>query len=180
MIQQIVALTSILNDIESVSVTLHKNIVQGIRLTKLSMNSFRALLLLDLSVYDVTASNHPDRSLSNTMYYMYETLSSCVYTTALARRKGRVLTASRINLIAGVAERECHEMFGLFYEKHLDLRKLLLDYGSTINPLLKEFPLPGYVQIAYSQRKGIIFISITLSQILREFIYIQPWVVQEE
>jgi NADH:ubiquinone oxidoreductase subunit C len=176
MIQQIVSLTSVINKLTSISVTLKDNAVQGIRIANLNMNSFALLNALGFSVYDVTASNHPDRNLSNTMYYMYETLTSSIYMTHLAIRKGTVFTASRINAIASVAERECHEMFGLFYESHPDLRKLLLDYGSIINPLLKEFPLPGYMQIAYSQWKGIIFIPIALSQALRDFKYIQPWV----
>lgn len=71
-------------------------------------------------------------------------------------------------------ERECFEMLE-FSWRTPGLRKLLLDYGFIGNPLLKQFPLPGFTQISYTSHKGLVFKDIELSQVLRNFNYIFPW-----
>jgi len=45
------------------------------------------------------------------------------------------------------AEREIYEFFGLLFVLNKDLRHLLLDYGFIGFPLLKDFPLSGYVEV---------------------------------
>ena len=40
-------------------------------------------------------------------------------------------------------------MFGIFFENHIDLRRILTDYGFKGFPLRKDFPLIGYKQIRY-------------------------------
>jgi NADH-quinone oxidoreductase subunit C len=42
-------------------------------------------------------------------------------------------------------ERECWDMFGVFFENHPDLRRILSDYGFNGYPLRKDFPLTGYL-----------------------------------
>lgn len=42
------------------------------------------------------------------------------------------------------AEREVWDMFGIFFFKHSDLRRILTDYGFIGHPLQKDFPLTGY------------------------------------
>jgi NADH-quinone oxidoreductase subunit C len=44
-------------------------------------------------------------------------------------------------------ERECFDMFGIIFENHKDLRRILTDYGFSGFPLRKDFPLTGYTQI---------------------------------
>eukprot|EP01025_Chloroclados_australasicus_P005584 TRINITY_DN1171_c1_g1_i2.p1 TRINITY_DN1171_c1_g1~~TRINITY_DN1171_c1_g1_i2.p1 ORF type:complete len:366 (+),score=38.43 TRINITY_DN1171_c1_g1_i2:175-1272(+) len=65
-------------------------------------------------------------------------------------------------------ERECWDMFGVFFSNHPDLRRLLTDYGFTHHPLRKDFPVQGYTEIYYSElRKGITTRSIQLAQTQR-------------
>lgn len=41
-------------------------------------------------------------------------------------------------------EREIYDMFGIIFQNHPDLRRILTDYGFSYNPLLKDFPLSGF------------------------------------
>jgi NADH:ubiquinone oxidoreductase subunit C len=61
-------------------------------------------------------------------------------------------------------------MFGIFFINHNDLRRLLTDYGFNGNPLRKEFPLSGYVELRYDYvYKYIIVEPLELSQEFRQF-----------
>jgi len=175
MIQQAISLSSILKKAQSISVTIRKQPIIAIRLNKIESNLFIIFKLLRYTLIDLTASNHPERYFCNTIYYIYEGLMSHIYLSVLTLNHGRINTASITNFSALVAERECSEMFGIIFQNHPDLRKLLLDYGAIGTPLLKQFPLTGYTQIAYTVKKGLLFQEISLPQILRIFSYDQPW-----
>ena len=51
---------------------------------------------------------------------------------------------------AGWIERETSEMFGINYSFKKDLRKLLLDYSTLENPLLKLYPSEGFFDVFYN------------------------------
>ena len=51
-------------------------------------------------------------------------------------------------------ERETFDMFGIVFEGHPDLRRLLTDYGFTGHPFRKDFPLIGNVAVRYDEEKG--------------------------
>jgi len=175
MIQQAISLFSILKKSQSISVTIRNTPMIAVRLNKIEPNMFLIFKYLNYTLIDITASNHPERHFCNTVYYIYEGLQSSLYVSVLTTDHGTIHTASLVNFSALVAERECSEMFGIFFENHPDLRKLLLDYGAIGAPLLKQFPLPGYTQISYTVKKGLVFTQIELPQILRIFQYERPW-----
>lgn len=73
-------------------------------------------------------------------------------------------------------EREAWDMFGIFFDNHPDLRKILTDYGFEGFPLRKDFPLSGYFEVRYDDgRKQVIYDNLELTQTLRHFNFINPW-----
>ena len=50
-------------------------------------------------------------------------------------------------------EREAWDFFGVFFSKHLDLRRILTDYGFKGYPLRKDFPLVGFYEIYYENKE---------------------------
>lgn len=50
-------------------------------------------------------------------------------------------------------EREAFDLFGILFEGHPDLRRLLTDYGFIGHPFRKDFPLEGYVEVRYDPDK---------------------------
>jgi NADH:ubiquinone oxidoreductase subunit C len=175
MISKEISLLSIFQKSQSSLITLRNNAKNAIRLTKIESFIFSLLFYTNHILIDLTASNNTTRYFCNTVYYIYHRNSKYFYLSVALRNRGNVLTASHVNFSAIVMERECFEMFGIFFEGHKDLRKLLLDYGFIGNPLLKQFPLPGFHQISYTTHKGLIFKDIELAQVLRNFTYISPW-----
>ena len=66
-------------------------------------------------------------------------------------------------------EREVWDMFGVFFYKHPDLRKILTDYGFDKHPLRKDFPVTGFNDLIYSDfEKTLIKSKIEYSQLIRK------------
>ncbi len=51
-------------------------------------------------------------------------------------------------------EREAFDLFGILFEGHPDLRRILTDYGFIGHPFRKDFPLIGNVEVRYDADKG--------------------------
>ena len=56
--------------------------------------------------------------------------------------------------VANWFERECFDLFGIIFEGHPDLRRILTDYGFVGHPFRKDFPLTGNVEVRYDAEKG--------------------------
>lgn len=77
---------------------------------------------------------------------------------------------------ASWAEREVWDMFGIFFDGHGDLRRLLTDYGFEGHPLRKDFPLTGTVEVRYDVGEGrVVYEPVNLSQEYRDFDFVSPW-----
>lgn len=73
-------------------------------------------------------------------------------------------------------EREIWDLFGIYFYNHLDLRRLLTDYGFMGFPFRKDFPLVGFRELRYDDTiKLIVFENVKLSQEYRIFSFINPW-----
>ena len=73
-------------------------------------------------------------------------------------------------------EREAFDLFGIIFEGHLDLRRILTDYGFIGHPMRKDFPVTGHVEMRYDpEKKRVIYQSVTIEP--REVV---PRVVRED
>ena len=72
-------------------------------------------------------------------------------------------------------EREAFDLFGIIFEGHLDLRRILTDYGFIGHPMRKDFPTTGHVEMRYDeQAKRVIYQPVTIEP--REIV---PRVIRE-
>ena len=73
-------------------------------------------------------------------------------------------------------EREAWDLFGVFFQNHPDLRRILTDYGFEGHPMRKDFPLSGYVEVRYSETdKRVVYEPVSLPQEFRSFDFESPW-----
>ena len=73
-------------------------------------------------------------------------------------------------------EREAFDLYGILFEGHADLRRILTDYGFIRHPMRKDFPVTGHVEMRYdAEQKRVIYQPVSIEP--RE---ITPRIVRED
>lgn len=124
------------------------------------------------SVMDVTAVDYPSReNRFEVVYNMLSVRHNCrIRVKTYASETSPVPSLVPLFEGANWFERETYDMFGVFFEGHPDLRRIMTDYGFEGYPLRKDFPTTGYVEVRYDEeKKRIVYEPLELTQAFRNF-----------
>jgi NADH-quinone oxidoreductase subunit C len=87
-----------------------------------------------------------------------------------------VVSLTDVWISASWYEREAFDLFGIMFDGHQDLRRILTDYGFIGHPFRKDFPTTGHVEMRYDSEQGrVIYQPVTIES--RE---ITPRIIREE
>ena len=150
----------------------HEDLLDVVTFLKTSSNTkFRQLI-------DITAVDYPENLQRFKMIYLFlsHTFNQRIVLSFFINEKDLVSSLTKIFPSANWMEREVFDMYGVSFENHPDLRRILTDYGFEGYPLRKDFPLTGHTEVRYSEdKKKVISESVKLEQNYRNFDYESPW-----
>ena len=127
---------------------------------------------------DVTAVDFPERRPRFDVIYnlLSHKQNQRIRIKVAAEADSAIPSACKVYSAANWYEREVWDLYGLFFDNHPDLRRLLTDYGFEGHPLRKDFPLTGYVEVRYDEeQKRVIYEPVKLVQEFRNFDFESPW-----
>ena len=127
---------------------------------------------------DITCVDYPDRPKRfDVVYHLLSHLKNRRLRIKLQTDEDTPApTVIGVHPAADWYEREAFDMFGVAFEGHPNLRRLLTDYGFTGYPLRKDFPMTGYVEVRYDeQQKRVVYEPVKLPQEFRQFDFLSPW-----
>ena len=127
---------------------------------------------------DVCGADYPDREERfEVVYHLLSlTKNARVRVKVTTDEVQPVPTVIEVYPSAGWFEREAYDMYGVVFEGHPDMRRLLTDYGFEGHPLRKDFPMTGYVEVRYDEeQKRVVYEPVKLTQEFRTFDFLSPW-----
>lgn len=127
---------------------------------------------------DITAVDYPERTERFEVVYQFLSLTKNMRVRVKTHTDETTPVPTLIPLHpwADWLEREVYDMFGIVFEGHPDLRRILTDYGFVGHPLRKEFPLSGHVEVRYDEELArVIYEPVKLQQDFRNFDFESPW-----
>lgn len=130
------------------------------------------------TLIDICGADYPERPKRfDIVYHLLSlTKNARIRVKIETDEKTAVPTAIAVFAGAGWFEREAWDMYGVKFDGHPDLRRLLTDYGFEGHPLRKDFPVTGFVELRYDDdAKRCVYQPVQLVQEFREFDFMSPW-----
>jgi NADH-quinone oxidoreductase subunit C len=131
-----------------------------------------------VSFIDLTAVDFPDREKRFEIVYhlLSPKLNRRVRLKISTDEATPAPSAVGVYPAADWYEREVYDLFGVLFEGHPDLRRILTDYGFDGHPLRKDFPMTGFVEVRYDdEEKRVRYDPVRLTQEFRQFDFLSPW-----
>ena len=130
------------------------------------------------TLIDICGVDWPERSdRFDVVYHLLSMhLNHRVRVIASTDEDTAIESASDLFPVANWFEREAFDMYGILFDNHPDLRRILTDYGFHGYPLRKDFPLSGFTQVVYDEEaKRVVYEPVELVQEYRDFDFLSPW-----
>ena len=127
---------------------------------------------------DITAVDYPENQKRFKIVYLLlsHEFNQRILVSYFINENEKISSLVNIFPSANWMEREIFDMYGIKFNDHPDLRRILTDYGFEGFPLRKDFPLTGHNEVRYSEEdKKVIYEPVKLEQNYRNFDYESPW-----
>ena len=127
---------------------------------------------------DITAVDYPENQKRFKIVYLLlsHEFNQRILVSYFINENEKISSLVKIFQSANWMEREIFDMYGIKFNDHPDLRRILTDYGFEGFPLRKDFPLTGHNEVRYSEEeKKVIYEPVKLEQNYRNFDYESPW-----
>lgn len=131
-----------------------------------------------ISIIDISGADYPEREKRFEVVYhlLSPKMNRRVRLKVSTDENTPISSATAVYPGADWYEREIYDFFGVLFEGHPDLRRILTDYGFDGHPLRKDFPMSGYVEVRYDdQEKRVRYEPVRLNQEFRQFDFLSPW-----
>lgn len=176
-----IAEESLCCDLDEVTLTLEASVLSKSMSVLRDAPKLKFDLLID--VCGVDYADHPDKhQLKSRFAVIYHLLSidlnHRIRIRVFCEDDEQPVVASVVDIWAGANwfERETFDLYGIVFDGHPDLRRLLTDYGFVGHPLRKDFPLSGHVEMRYDPvEKRVVYQPVTIEP--REIV---PRVIRED
>ena len=127
---------------------------------------------------DITAVDYPENQKRFKIVYLLlsHEFNQRIILNYFISENEKISSLTKIFPSANWMEREVFDMYGIKFNDHPDMRRILTDYGFEGHPLRKDFPLSGHNEVRYSEdEKKVIYEPVKLEQNYRNFDYESPW-----
>ena len=136
-------------------------------------NSTKFKQLIDITAVDYIGSENRFKMIYLFLSHEYNLRINITFSI---NENEVVNSLTKIFPSANWMEREVFDMYGIKFNDHPDLRRILTDYGFSGHPLRKDFPITGHTEVRYSEeKKKVIYEPVKLEQNYRNFDYTSPW-----
>ena len=127
---------------------------------------------------DITAVDYPESQKRFKIVYLLlsHEFNQRIILSYFISENEKISSLTKIFPSANWMEREVFDMYGIKFNDHPDMRRILTDYGFEGHPLRKDFPLTGHNEVRYSEEeRKVIYEPVKLEQNFRKFDFESPW-----
>ncbi|TNF69080.1 MAG: NADH-quinone oxidoreductase subunit C [Gammaproteobacteria bacterium] len=122
---------------------------------------------VDQSDHIVDKAHHWDKPRFGVCYHLLSIKNNLRLRVKTYLDESELILPSVVELwtVADWYEREAFDLFGILFDNHPDLRRILTDYGFTGHPFRKDFPISGHVEMRYDESlKRVIYEPVELEE----------------